>query len=178
MTGLTLLRAELAGLSGDDRREKNQFAVGRKREDGIGDFLRGLASNNFPGLRVVRHAEGGVEYAQVIVDLGRRGDGGAGTGGGCALLDGDRGGQSLDEIHIGAFETVEELAGVSGETFDVFALALGIERVEGEGRFARTAGTSEHNEAVAGNDDVDVLEIVLSRTLNANGIGLGRSHAR
>jgi hypothetical protein len=47
-------------------------------------------------------------------------------------------------------QLIQELAGVSRETFDVFALALGINRVKGEGRFAAAAEAGDDDETVAG----------------------------
>jgi len=126
----------------------------------------------------VRDAEGGVEDAEVVVDFGGGGDGRARAGGGGALLDGDGGREAFDKVDIGALEAVEKLAGVSGEAFDVFALAFGVECVEGEGGFAGPAGASEDDEAVAGDDDIDVLEIVLARAFDADGGGFGGSHRR
>ena len=168
--------AELAGLAADDGGEEDELAFGREGQDGVGDFLRGLPADDLAGLGVMRHAEGGIKDAEVVVDFGGGGDGRAGPGGGGALLDGDGRRESFDEVHVGALEAVEELAGVRGKAFDVFALAFGVEGVEGEGRFAGAAGAGEDDELVAGDGDVDVLEIVLARAFDADGGGLGGNH--
>ena len=163
--------AELAFLILDDGGEEDEFAFGREGEDGVGDFLGGQAADDFAGFGIVRGADGGVEDAQVIVDFGGGGDGRARTGGGGALLDGDGWGEAFDKVHVGAFEAVEKLAGVGGEAFDVFALAFGIEGVEGEGRFAGAAGAGEDDESVTRDDDVDVFEVVLARAFDADARG-------
>ena len=41
--------------------------------------------------------------------------------------------QALDEVDVGLVHLAEELPGVGGERFDVAALALGEDGVEGEG---------------------------------------------
>ncbi len=168
--------AELAGLAADDGGEEDEFAVGRKSEDGVGDFLRGLAPDDFAGFGIVGHAEGGVEDAEVIVDFGGGGDGRTRSGRGGALLDGDGGREAFDEIDVGSLEAIEELAGVGREAFDVFALSLGVEGVEGEGGFPGAARAGKDDEAVAGDDDVDVLEIVLPCAFDADDGGFGGRH--
>ena len=82
----------------------------------------------------MRLADRGVEQPQVIVDLGRGGDGRARVRGSGALFQRDGRGKTLDEIDIRLFELVEKLPRVGGEAFDVAAAALGVERVEGEAR--------------------------------------------
>ena len=125
--------AELSHLVAHDRGEEDEFALRRKGEDGVGDFLRGLTADQFPGLGIVRHAEGGVEDAKVVVDFRGGGDGRTRAGRSGALLDGDGGRKTLDEVHVGTLESVEKLTGVSGEAFDIFPLPLRIKGVESEG---------------------------------------------
>ena len=125
--------AEFAGLSAHDRGQQDQFAVRRQGKDGIGYLLRRLPAHDFAGLRIVRNAERRVENAQVVVDLSRGGDGGTRSGSCGALLDGDGRREAFDKVDIGALEAIEELTRISREAFDIFALAFGIERIEGEG---------------------------------------------
>ena len=67
--------AELSRLVAHDGGKEDEFALRRKGEDGVGDFLRGLTADQFAGLGIVRHAEGGVEDAKVVVDFRGGGDG-------------------------------------------------------------------------------------------------------
>ena len=78
------------------------------------------------------HTDGRVEDAEVIVDLGRGGDGRAGIRRGDALLDSDRGRESLNVIHLRLLHLVEELTRIGGEALDIATLAFGEEGVEGE----------------------------------------------
>ena len=80
----------------------------------------------------MRNPDRRVEDAEVIVDLRRRGDGGARIRRGDPLLDRDRGGEPLDVIDLRLLHLVEELAGVGGETLHVTTLPLGKKRIEGE----------------------------------------------
>lgn len=168
--------AELAFLIMDDGGDEDNFALGRESEDGVGDFLSGQAADDFAGFGIVRGADGGVENPQVIVDFGGGGDGRTWSGGGGALLDGDGGGEAFDKVHVGAFQAVEKLAGVGGKAFDVFALAFGVEGVEGEGRFAGAAGAGEDDKPMTRDDDVDVFEIVLARAFDADARGFAGCH--
>ncbi len=101
-----------------------------------------------PVLRATRHARSCVEEPQVVVDLGHRADGRARIVRGGLLLDGNRGRQPLDVIDIGLLHHREELPGVGGKRFHVTPLALRVEGVEGERRFAR-AGQPRHDDQPA-----------------------------
>ena len=56
----------------------------------VHDLLRGLSNEAFAGLRIVRHADPGVEQAKVVVDLGDGPDGGTGVARRALLVDRDR----------------------------------------------------------------------------------------
>ena len=53
--------------------------------------------------------------------------------------DGDGRRQAFDEVYLGFLHLIQELAGIGGEGLDVLALPLGVDRVEGERRFAGAA---------------------------------------
>ena len=106
----------------------------------------------------------GVEHTQVIVDLRGGGDRGAGIRRGDPLLDGDRRGKTLDMVHLRLLHPVEELPRVGREALHIAALPLGKERVEGERRLARTARTGDDDELVARDLDVEVAQVVLTRS--------------
>ena len=116
----------------------------------------------------MRFADVRVKQAEVIVNLGGGGDDGARAGAGAALFDGDGRRQALDEIHLRLLHLVEELAGVGGEAFDVFALALGVNRVERERRLAAAAQAGDDHQLVARDVQREVFEIVLTRAADAD----------
>lgn len=170
--------AEFSRLVAHDGGKENKFALRRKGEDGVGDFLRALTADQFPRLGIVRQAERGVEDAEVVVDFRGGRDGRTRAGRGGALFDGDGRGKSFDEVHVGTLEAVEKLAGVGREAFDIFALSLGVEGVEGEGRFAGATRAGQDDKPVPRYDHVDILQVVLAGAFNADRGGFGgRQHA-
>ena len=116
--------------AGDDRREDHQLGVLRQRKHVVDHLRHRLRFQRQRVLGAVGRADAGVQEAQVIVDLGHRADGGARVVAGGLLLDGDRGRQALDQVDIGLFHELQELARVGRQRLDVAPLALGIERVE------------------------------------------------
>jgi hypothetical protein len=82
------------------------------------------------------------------------------------LLDGDGRREPFYLINVGTLDAADELARVCRERFDETALALCVNGIEGERRFARTRYTRYYGELVARYLNVDVLEVVLARTLN------------
>jgi hypothetical protein len=96
----------------------------------------------------------------VIVDLGAGGHGRPGVAGGASLLDRDRRADPLEEVEGGFLHPLQELAGVGGEALHVAALALGVERVEGEAALARPRHPRHHHELAGGHGDVDSLQVV------------------
>ncbi len=77
-----------------------------------------------------------------------------------ALVNGDRGLQALDQIHVRPFHLVQELPGVDRQALDVLPLSLGIQGVEGQGAFSRSARPGENHHPIAGDIEIDVLEVV------------------
>ena len=67
------------------------------------------------------------------------------------------------EFDLGLLHQFEELPRIGRQALDIAALALGIDRVEGERRLARARQPGDHHQAVARQFDIDVLEIVLPR---------------
>ena len=85
-------------------------------------------------------------------------------------------------VDVRLFHQFEELAGIGRQALDIAALALGIDRVEGEGGFARAAQPGDDRQRVARDLDIDVPEIVLARAAHPDvghpgpfdNIGVGR----
>ena len=90
-------------------------------------FLHFLSGDGGVGL-----ADACEEQLEVVVDLGAGAHGGAWVAGYDLLLDGDGGGQTVDEVAVGFAHAPHELPGIRGEAFDIAPLALGIECVESE----------------------------------------------
>lgn len=74
--------------------------------------------------------------------------------------------QAVDLIDVRLLHHFQKLTGVSRQGFDVAALALRVDGVEGEGRFPGAREAGKDDQLVAWNCEVDVLEIVLARATN------------
>src|SRR5262249_30564787 len=113
--------------------------------------------------------------AQVVVDLGDRADGRSRVARGGLLLDRDRRRQTAQMIDPRPLELPEELARVRAQRLDVPPLALGVERVEGEARFARPARAGEDDELALRDEEPLDREVVLARPDDLDEIGLARA---
>ena len=129
-------------------------------EEGGDDLVYGVALDDAAAVQAGDGAAAGVEEAEVVVDLGGGGYGGARVAGLVLLLDGDGGGEAVHVVYVGFFDALEELAGVGGEGFDVAALAFGVDGVEGERGFAGAADSTDDGEGVVRDVDVDGLQVV------------------
>ena len=84
------------------------------------------------------------------------------------LFDRDRRRQAFDVVDVGLVHHAEELAGVGGQRFDVAALAFGIDGVEGERGLAGAGQAGDHDQLLARQVEVDVLEVVRACTADAD----------
>ena len=154
------LLLELALAAADDRRQHVDARVLRIRHHQIDDAIERLRGDLAAAVRAVRHADVGEEQAQVVVDLGDGADRRARVRAGRLLLDGDRRRQALDQIDVGLLHLLEKLPRVGRQRLDVAPLAFGVQRVEGERRLARSRQAGDDHQLVAGDVDVDFLEVV------------------
>jgi len=69
-------------------------------------------------------------------------------------------GKAFDILHVRLVHEFQELPGVGRQGLDIAALPFGIKDVEGQGGFARTAHPGDHYEPVAGQFQIDILEVV------------------
>ena len=87
------------------------------------------------------------------------------------LVDAQRRLQSLDQVNVGPFQLVQELPGVDRQALDVLPLAFGVQRVECQTALARTAGPRDHDQPVARNVQVHVLQVMHSGAANTDHFG-------
>ena len=160
-----------AAAAADHRGEQHHAGLGRHRADGCFDLGGRLLRDRRVALGAGDVAGAGEEQPQVVVDFGDRGDGAARVRVALPLVDGDRGLQAVDVVDVGPLHLIEELARVDREALDVLPLPFGEQRVEGERAFARAAHAGDHDEPVARDVDVDVLQIVRAGTADADGGG-------
>ncbi len=138
----------------------------------LGDDLVGrLAADGHVARRTVRLAQPRHENPQIVVNLRDRAHGAPGRLAGMLLLDANGRREPLDVVDLRLLHLADELPGVGAQAFDVAALALGIDGVDGQRGLARPARPAADGELVAGDVDVDVLEIVLAGTADLDEAG-------
>ena len=120
-------------------------------------WLRDKRVNLPAALDAVLLADLRVEQAQVMIDLGHRGDGGFFAALAEPLFDGHGRRDAGDIVDVGPRHHFEKLARVGRQTVDVAALAFGVDDIEGERRFSRAAQAGEDDEAIARNVDADIF---------------------
>ena len=110
---------------------------------------------------------------EVVVQLGHRADRGARGAHRVGLVDGDGRRDALDRVDLRLVHAVEELARVGAEGLDVAPLPLGVQRVEDERGLARARHTGDDDQLARGQRERQVLEVVLARAANDDGVGRG-----
>jgi hypothetical protein len=115
---------------------------------------------------------------EVIVNLGDRANGRSRIGAGGLLFDRNGGREPVDQVDVGLLHLLEELAGIGGQRLDVAPLSLGVDRVEGERRLAGAGQARDHDQLVARQIDVYVLEVVDARTAYRNPVVRHRYNSR
>ena len=161
---------ELPFSPSDDGRQDVDARVLRIGHHEIDDALERLRRDLAAAVGTVRHADVGKEQTQIIVDLGDRADGRAGVRAGRLLLDGDSRRQALDQIDVRLLHLLEKLARVGRQRLDVAPLPFRIQRVERQRRLARARQTGDDHQLVAGDVDVDFLEVVHARAAHRDPI--------
>ena len=156
------LLAVLALAAAHHGREQIEPGALGQRHHPVDHLRNGLAFDRQPGRRRIGHAHARPQQPHVVVDLGDGADGRTRVARGGLLLDRDGRGEAVDLVDVRLLHHLQELAGVGGERFHVAALALGIDRVEGERGFARARKPGEHHQLVARDFEIDVLEIVFA----------------
>ena len=101
-----------------------------------------------------------VEQPHIVVDLGRGGDCRSRIARLILLLDGNGGREAVHEVDVGLLDALEKLPGIGGQGFDVAALALGVDGVEGERALTGAGDAGDDRERVVRDVDVDALEIM------------------
>ena len=114
------------------RREQHQATAPGQGQHAVHHLADGLRLEAPMVCGAVRFADPGEEQAQVVVNLRNGAHGGARVVRGGFLFDGNRRRQTFDVIDIRFLHHRQELPGVGRERFHVAALALGVQRVEGQ----------------------------------------------
>ena len=137
--------------------------------DLVDDLIHGLLLDLLTAHGAVRGAHAGVEQTEVIVDLGDGTHRGAGVLGGGLLVDGDGGGQPFYEVYVGLVHLPQKHTGVGGQGLHETAVALGVDRVEGQGGLTRARESRHDHQLVPGDLYVDILQVVDAGALDDDG---------
>ena len=167
------LLAVLALAAAHDRRQQIEARALGQRQHPVDHLADRLAGDRQAGRRRIGDADAGEEQPHVVVDLGDRADGRARVPRRGLLLDRDGRRQAVDLVDVRLLHHLEELAGIGRQRLDVAALALGVDRVEGERRLARARQAGQHDQLVARQVEVDVLEVVLARPADRDELARG-----
>ena len=140
----------------------------RQGEDLIDHFINGLRPDWTITPGAMRIAGPTEQQTQIILDLRDGSDSRTWVVTGGFLIDRDRRGKALNGINIRLVDLTQKLTRVSGKTLDVATLTLSKNGVESQGAFTATAHPCEHHHLVARDGEINVLEIVLASTTNAD----------
>ena len=86
------------------------------------------------------------------------------------LFNGNRGRQSLNQIQIGLFHQIDELAGIGGQAFNVAALPFGIQRIKSQRRLARSRQSGNDDQLIARQIQINVFQIVFARAADPDDV--------
>ena len=170
-----------------NREGDDQPWVARRRgalDERVEDRVRVVAPHRLAAGAAVESRAAREHQLQVIVQLGHGADRGARGAHRVGLVDGDRRRDAVDAVDRRLVHAVEELARVGGKGLHVAALTLGIERVEHQRGLARARHTGHDHQLVQRDRQLEVLQIVLPRALDADRpslvgeVSVVRFHAR
>ena len=120
------------------------------------------------GLPVVQLAQAREQQLQVVIQLGHGAHGGARTAHRVGLVNRNRRRHALHLVHRRFVHAVQKLARIGTEGFHIAPLPLGVQRIEHQTGFARTAGPGDHGQLAGADVQIDVFQVVLACTANAN----------
>ena len=108
----------------------------------------------------------GVKNPQVIIDFCQSSHGRTRTPTDALLIDRDRRGEIFYLIHIRLSGGFEQVLRIGGKAFHIPPVPFGIDGIEGHGGFSRSGKTCDHDEFIARNIEIYVLEIVDAGSLD------------
>ncbi len=152
----------LAFATPHDGREHLQARAFAQRRHLVDDLLHRLLRDGLAAVGAVGFADARVQQPQVVVHFRHGAHRRARIAAGRLLVDGDRGRQAFDKVHVGFVHLPEKLARVRGQRLHVAALAFGVNRIERQRRLARARQTGEHHQLVPRNLQIDVFQVVLA----------------
>ncbi len=151
-----------------DGRKQHDSGTFRQVQDLIGHLADGpgLEPDAVIGAVGLSHAR--EQEPQIVIDFGNCADSGPGIVAAGFLFDTDCRRKAVDVVDVRFFHHRQKLSRIGGQRFDVPSLTLGVQRVEGERGLSRPGEPGDHDQPVAWNVEVDVLEVMRPRTTNGD----------
>ena len=142
----------------------------RLRQHRRRDMIHGVALHAAVAVGAIGAAGASPQQAQKIVQLRGGGDGRSRVARGVLLADRHRRRDAVDFVDLRPLHALQKLAGVSRKRFDVAALPLGVNRIEGQRGFAGAGDAGDHGQLLMRDFERDVLKVVDTRATNADAV--------
>ena len=154
----------------DHRREDLDPGALRQFHDAVHHLVHRLPCDLSAAVRAMGNADPGVQKSEIVINLRHSPHRRPGVPVGRLLVNGDRGGQSLDLLHIRLLHLSQELSCVGRQGLHISPLPLGIDRVKSQRRLARTRQPGQNYQLIARDLQRQVLEIVLIGAPDADAV--------
>ena len=145
-----------------DRGQNHGALALAQPQDFIGDLVGRALLDFSAAFGAMRHANTRVQQAQIVIDFRDRAHRGTRILRRGFLINRDCGRKTVDTVEVGLVHLPEELARIGRKAFDVATLAFGIDGIEGQARLSASRQSGDHDQLVARDGRVDVLQIVLA----------------
>ena len=136
----------------------------RTLADGIHDFVHRLLPDFPAAFRAVRNAHPRPQQTKIVMNLRHRSHGRARIPPCRLLIDGDRGAEALNRVHVRLVHLPQKLAGIARKAFHIPALAFRINGIKSKGALAAPAQPRDHRHLIARYPQGDVFQIVFPGT--------------
>ena len=140
----------------------------RERENMFGNLHRCARRHFGATVGAVGGAGSGEEDAEVVIDVGHGADRRAGVATDRLLFNRNYRREAIDCIDLGLLQLGHKFARKGRERLQKAALPLGVDRLKGERRFARSTQPGHDDQLVTGDLDINVLQVVLPCALDRN----------
>ena len=161
------------------RREQQQIAArGHPVQQPLSQLIARLRLHGHLAIGTELRAQPREQQPHEMMDFRDRGDRAFAAAARVALLDADRRRDAGDQIDFGPRQLFHKLAGVGAHRVEKPALSLCKEQIKRQRAFARSADAGDDHKFPPGNRDGKILEVVLPRTVDDDGVVSGDSDVR
>ncbi|MND56580.1 hypothetical protein D3C80_476890 [compost metagenome] len=167
----------LALTAADQRREDVKARAFLEVKHAVDHLADRLAFDRQTGGGRIGNTDARKKQTHIVVDFGDSADRRARVARRRLLFDRDRRRQAFDLVDIRLLHHFQKLAGIGRQAFDITALAFRIDRVEGKRGLARSGKAGHHDQRIAGQVEIDALQVMLARAANGNGLEFAHRHA-